>query len=196
MDGLPSSPLKGPYTYKIRKQRAPRSPCKLGVARKDKLSFEAMEDAKDMRICSKRCLQSIRNFEIISLRYQAWSCKSYKDRANWLVTTLRGFIVACPDTAQHCKFITRISRIQVCNACFAMAIGYSRRRLKKLYRIFENQIYIIPSIEIQEVVEKTHIYLWQGQSLNRTSKVLVSHSQIEKFIGSQMEQMSKLFVYP
>jgi hypothetical protein len=132
MDGLPSSPLKGPYTYKICKQRVPRGPRKLGVARKDKLSFEAVEDAKDRRICSKRCLQSIRNFDIISLRYQAWGCKSYKDRASWLVIILRGFIVACPNIAQHCKFITRISGIQVCNACFAVAIGYSRRRLNKI----------------------------------------------------------------
>jgi hypothetical protein len=158
MDGLPSSPLKGPYTYKIRKQRAPRGPRKLGVARKDKLFFEAVEDAKDRRICSKRCLQSIRNFEIISLRYQAWGCKSYKDRTSWLVTTLRGFIVACPDTAQHCKFITRISGIQVCNACFAMTIGYSRRRLNKIISdIRESDLYNPIHGNIGSRRENTHI---------------------------------------
>jgi hypothetical protein len=53
MDGLPSSPLKGPYTYKIRKQRAPRGPRKLGVARKDKLSFEAVEDEKKGEFATK-----------------------------------------------------------------------------------------------------------------------------------------------
>jgi hypothetical protein len=122
----------GPYTYKIRKQRVPRGPCKLDVARKDKLSFEIVEDAKDKRIRSKKCLQSIYNFKIISLRYQAWNCKSYKDHTSWLVTTLCGFIVARLDTAQYCKFIIKISRIQVCNAYFAVAIGYSRKRLNKI----------------------------------------------------------------
>jgi hypothetical protein len=158
MDGLPSSPSKGPYTYKIRKQRAPRGPRKLGVARKDKLSFESVEDAKDRTICSKRCLQSIRNFEIISLRYQAWGSKSYKDHASWLVTTLRGFLVACPSTAQHCKFITRISGIQVCIGCFAVVIGYSRRRLNKIISdIRESDLYNPIHGNTGSRREKTHI---------------------------------------
>ena len=45
-----------PYTYKICKQIVPRGPCKFDMAKKDKLSFEVVEDAKDMRICNKRCL--------------------------------------------------------------------------------------------------------------------------------------------
>jgi hypothetical protein len=75
MDGLSSSPPKQPYIYKICEQRAPKDPRKLGVPRKDKLSFEAVEEIKDRRIYSRNCLQSIWNLKIISLRYQAWVAK-------------------------------------------------------------------------------------------------------------------------
>lgn len=69
MDGLPSSLPNQPYTYKICEQWTPKDPRILGIARKDKLSFEAVEEIKDRKIYNKNCLQSIWNLEIISLRY-------------------------------------------------------------------------------------------------------------------------------
>jgi hypothetical protein len=62
-------------TYTISNQRMPKGPHKLGVAKEDKLYFDVVEEAKDRRIFSKKCLQAIHNFDIISLKYQAWGCK-------------------------------------------------------------------------------------------------------------------------
>jgi len=82
MDGLPASPPRRSYMHKICNRKPPTCPRVLGMRRKDKVTLTVVMDAKSKKVCSKRCLQKISAFDLLSLRYEAWRSKDYKHRAS------------------------------------------------------------------------------------------------------------------
>jgi hypothetical protein len=124
-----------PYNHHMRPHRRPPGPRIIGMSRTQKVSLLVVLADKEKVLCSQRCLHDIDANDICILRCQALKSSTYGERSTWLINTLRGFmtrITTMTSSREHLKCITRIKGKRVCNACFAMAIGYSRRGLVRL----------------------------------------------------------------
>jgi hypothetical protein len=86
---------------------------------------------KEKNLCRERCLHDIDAKDILIIRCMALGSSNYENKTTWLIDTLRSFITRDRATSMHerLKCVTRIQGKRVCNACFALAIGYSKSRL-------------------------------------------------------------------
>jgi hypothetical protein len=60
----------------------------------------------------------------------AWAQK-YEVRATWIMQMLNAFYQRTEGMRRD-KYNTKLDGVEVCNACYAMALGYSQRRFKQL----------------------------------------------------------------
>jgi hypothetical protein len=68
----------------------------------------------------------------------AWGQK-YELRATWIMQMLNAFYQRIEGQRTD-KFRTKLDGVEVCNACYAVAVGYSQRRFKQLklaHRVYE-----------------------------------------------------------
>ena len=99
---------------------------------------------KEKIFCTKRCLHDIDAKDIMILRCLALKKFKKGEVSTWLIDTLRGFMTrekAVRLNNKRMMCITKIKEKRICNAYFALAIGYSRRGLNLL---------------ISEICEKDH----------------------------------------
>ena len=129
-----------PYFHQTRAQRRPRGPYVIGKPRKERLSLDCVIMDKEKVICSQRCLHDIQAEDILLLRCLSLGSPKYDKRSTWIIDTLRGFMTVerTLDMQERIKCVTRISRKKVCNACYALAVGYSRSRLVDLIVEIQN----------------------------------------------------------
>jgi hypothetical protein len=92
---------------------------------------------------SHRCLHEIDAKDIIILHCLALGSSKYKKRLTWIIDTLQEFMTRERTMGmQECiKFIARINRKKVCNACYILAIGYLKSGLTDLIAKIQNTIY-------------------------------------------------------
>lgn len=111
----------------------------IGMARADKVTLSAVQEAKDKRVCINYCLQNIEAHDILSLRYQALSMRKYEDRGRWIL---------------NCQ----------CHACFAYAIGYSLSRLDEIMAdIREHDVINVSHGNTGRQREGTHVSMARSQ---------------------------------
>ena len=60
-------------------------------------------------------------------RFRAWGSHEYEKRAFWILENLTD----CYNKGSD-KFETRLCGVSICNGCYAVALGYSKRRIKEL----------------------------------------------------------------
>ena len=60
-------------------------------------------------------------------RFRAWRSNAYEERASWILKNL----TECYNKEVN-KFETQLCGVSICNGCYAMALGYSKRRIEEL----------------------------------------------------------------
>ena len=60
-------------------------------------------------------------------RFKAWRSHEYEERASWILENLTEYYNEGND-----KFETKLCGQSVCNGCYAIALGYSKRRIEEL----------------------------------------------------------------
>jgi hypothetical protein len=135
MEELRGNQVHGrPYSHRTRTQRRPRGPHVIGKPRKERLSSESVVLDQKKVLCSQRCLHDIQAEDILMLQCLSLGSPKYERRAMWVIDTLQGFMAVerIVDMQEYIKCVTRINGLRVCNACYALAIGYSRSKLADL----------------------------------------------------------------
>ena len=60
-------------------------------------------------------------------RFKAWRSEEYEERASWILKNLTEYY-----NEQNDKFETKVCGQSVCNGCYAVALGYSKRHIEEL----------------------------------------------------------------
>ena len=60
-------------------------------------------------------------------RFKAWGSEEYEERASWILENLTEYYNERKD-----KFETKLCGQSVCNGCYAVALGYSKRCIEEL----------------------------------------------------------------
>jgi hypothetical protein len=87
-------------------------------------------EAKARGGCLRNCLREGGERYILDQRYMAWAQK-YEVRATWIMQMLNAFYQRIEGMRRD-KYNTKLDGMEVCNACYAMALEYSQRRFKQL----------------------------------------------------------------
>ena len=126
VDGLPSSLQKRKYrmSQRVRKQKGAR---RIGFSRAGKVSLANVETQLQLSICSKGCLKKLDARAVLMKRFRAWGSHVYEKRASWILETLTDCYNKDSD-----KFETRLCGVSICNGCYAVTLGYSKRRMEEL----------------------------------------------------------------
>lgn len=95
-----------------------------------KVTLISVQDAIAKGGCKRNCLTDIPARYILDVRYNAWGSK-YPIRSTWVRQMLVSFYTQT-DGNRRDKFVTKLDGKEVCNACYAVAVGYSQRRFKDL----------------------------------------------------------------
>jgi hypothetical protein len=129
-----------PYCRRTRLHRRASGPRIIGRSRVERLSMDSVVSDKEKVLCSQRCLHDIDVEEILLIRCLALGSSNYEKRTTWVINTLQSFMTRenTMTMREHLKCITRVYGKRVCNACFALAIGYSRSRLAALITDIRN----------------------------------------------------------
>jgi hypothetical protein len=116
-----------PYCHRTRAQRRPRGPRVIEKPRKERLSLDCVIMDKEKVLCSQRCLHDIQAKDILILQCLSLESPKYERRLTWIIDTLRSFMTVhrTLNMQDRVKCVTRISGKRVCNACYALAVGYS-----------------------------------------------------------------------
>ena len=85
---------------------------------------------KEIFLYRERCLHDIDAKDILIIRCLALGSSNYENRTTWLIDTLTKDTTMSMHECLKC--VTRIQGKRVCNAYFALAIGYSRSRLTSM----------------------------------------------------------------
>ena len=91
-----------------------------------KVSLESVHNGIVTEGCKRNCLTDVPARYILDMRYSAWGSK-YPIRSTWVRQMLVSFYTRTNGTCRD-KFVTKLDGKQVCNACYALAVGYSQRR--------------------------------------------------------------------
>jgi hypothetical protein len=128
-DGLPTSGQSRRYSMRNRHTRATvvRG---MGVRIQDRVKLDSVLEAKARGGCLRNCLREVGERYILDQRYMAWAQK-YEVRATWIMQMLNAFYQRTEGMRRD-KYNTKLDGVEVCNACYAMALGYSQRRFKQL----------------------------------------------------------------
>jgi hypothetical protein len=101
-----------------------------GVYIKERVTLGSVVEAKRRGGCVRNCLRDVDERYILDQRYMAWGQK-YELRAMWIMQMLNAFYQRIEGQRTD-KFRTKLDGVEVCNACYAVAVGYSQRRFKQL----------------------------------------------------------------
>ena len=129
---LHSKGQKQTYTYRVRLHRRALGPHIIGMSRVQKVSMLDVVVDKEKILFTKRCLHDIDAKDIMILWCLALKKSKKGEVSTWLIDTLRCFMTretAVRSNNKHMMCVTKIKGKTVCNAFFALAIGYSRRGL-------------------------------------------------------------------
>ena len=126
MDGLKSTHQKREYrrTKRVRKEKQPR---RIGSSREKKVLMANMEHAMQSSICSKGCMKKLDARAVLMKRFRVWGSHDYEVRASWILDNLTD----CYNNDND-KFETWLCGVSICNGCYAVALGYSKRRIEEL----------------------------------------------------------------
>ena len=131
MDGLPKPPPKIEYmmTNRVPSIRGR----KIGASRDTKCELQSVQVAKQSsEKCSQKCLVNIAKKKILFLRFDAWSSNVYNERASWIIKHITNAYVVIDNKNRNDKFDFKLDGQPICNGCYALAVGYSKRRLEEL----------------------------------------------------------------
>ena len=95
-----------------------------------KVSLANVQMAIEQGGCKRNCLRDIPPKCLLDMRYSAWA-SNYATRSTWMRQTLFSFYTRTERTCRD-RFATKLDCKQVCNACYALGVGYSQRRFKQL----------------------------------------------------------------
>jgi hypothetical protein len=102
----------------------------MGVRIQDRVKLDSVFEAKARDSCLRNCLREVGERYILDQRYMAWAQK-YEVRATWIMQMLNAFYQRTEGMRRD-KYNTKLDSVEVCNAYYAMALGYSQRRFKQL----------------------------------------------------------------
>jgi hypothetical protein len=129
LDGLPIGGQSRRYSMRNHHTRA--TPVQgMGVRIQDRVKLDNVLEAKVQGGCLRNCLKKVGERYILDQRYMAWVQK-YEVRATWIMQMLNAFYQRTEGMRRD-KYNTKLDGMEVCNACYAMALGYSQRRFKQL----------------------------------------------------------------
>jgi hypothetical protein len=135
-DGLPIGGQSRRYSMRNRHTRA--TPVwGMGVRIQDRVKLDSVLEAKVRSGCLRNCLREVGERYILDQWYMAWAQK-YEVRATWIMQMLNAFYQRTEGMRRD-KYNTKLDGVEVYNACYAMALGYSQRRFKQLkvaYRVY------------------------------------------------------------
>ena len=132
MDGLPKPTPKIEYMMTNHVPRSIRRR-KIGASRDAKYALESVRAAKQSsEKCSQKCLVNIAKKKILYLRFDAWSSNVYNERASWIIEQITNAYVVIDNKNGKDKFDFKLDGQPICNGCYALAVGYSKRRLEEL----------------------------------------------------------------
>jgi hypothetical protein len=121
-DGLPTSGQSRRYSMHNRHTRA--TPVwGMGVRIQDRVKLDSVLEAKARGGCLRNCLREVGERYILDQRYMAWAQK-YEVRAMWIMQMLNA-IYQRTEGMRRDKYNTKLDGVEVCSACYAMALGYS-----------------------------------------------------------------------
>ena len=126
VDGLAPNVPKRKYcsTKRVAKEKGERQ---IGSSRAQKVSLANVERDLKSSLCSRRCLKKLNAGAILMKRFKAWGSEEYEERATWILENLTEYYNEGND-----KFETKLCGQSVCNGCYALALGYSKRRIEEL----------------------------------------------------------------
>ena len=126
VDGLAPNVQKRKYS--MRKQAAEdKGERRIGSSRAQKVSLARVERDLKSNSCSRGCLKKLNEGAILVKRFKAWGSNEYEERASWILENLRENYNEVND-----KFETKLCGQSLCNGCYALALGYSKRRIEEL----------------------------------------------------------------
>ena len=132
MDGLPKPPPKREYKMTNCVPRIIRAR-KIGASRDAKCELQSVRAAKELsEKCSKKCLVNIAEKKILFLRFDAWSSNVYNERASWIIEHIVNAYVVIDNKNGKDRFDFKLDGQPICNGCYALALGYLKRRLEEL----------------------------------------------------------------
>ena len=123
----------GVHTHiETKKERCPYI-CRRREDRANKVRLESIREVLAQGQCQRRCLENIHDLDILGLRYKIWDSRSYSQRGTWI----RGILEAAKvcyrvEGRKRVKFHFKIGDLAVCNKCYGVAVGYSKRQFKRL----------------------------------------------------------------
>ena len=56
----------------------------------------------------------------------------YSERASWIIEHITNAYVVCDNNNGKDRFDFKLDNQLICNGCYALALGYSKRRLEEL----------------------------------------------------------------
>jgi hypothetical protein len=102
----------------------------MGVRIQDRVKLDSVLEAKARGGCLRNCLREVGERYILDQWYMAWGQK-YEVWATWIMQMLNAFYKRTEGMRRD-KYNTKLDGVEVCNACYTMALGYSQRRFKQL----------------------------------------------------------------
>jgi hypothetical protein len=128
-DGLPTGGQS--RRYSMRNHHTMATPVRgMGVRIQDRVKLDSVLEAKARGDYLRNCLKEVGERYILDQRYMAWAQK-YEVRVMWIIQMLNAFYQRTEGMRRD-KYNTKLDGVEVCNACYAMASGYSQRRFKQL----------------------------------------------------------------
>jgi hypothetical protein len=102
----------------------------MGVCIQDRVKLDSVSEAKARGGCLRNCLRELDERYISDQRYMATG-QQYEVRATWIMQMLNVFYQRTEGMRRN-KYNTKLDSVEVCNAYYAMALGYSQRHFKQL----------------------------------------------------------------
>jgi hypothetical protein len=167
VDGLPTGRQSRRYYMQNSRRRA-TTPHERREPLREKMKLNSVVAAKTKGGCKRNCLKDVDERYILDQRYMAWGQK-YEQHAMWILQMLNAFYL-CTEGKKRNKFNTKLDGVEVCNACYAAALGYSQRRFKQLK--VAHQVYG----RVAAVYGNTY-------KLREREKMSASRESFQEFIG-------------
>ena len=126
VDGLPLPLKKKKYrmAQRVIKEKGVQ---RIGSSRAEKVSLAKVEEQLQSSRCSKGCLKKLDAGAVLMKQFKAWGSHEYEERASWILENLTN----CYNKGSD-KFETRLCGVSICNGCYVVALGYSKRRIEEL----------------------------------------------------------------
>ena len=126
VDSLAPNVQKRKYSMTIRvvEDKGER---RIGSSRAQKVSLARVEQDLKSNLCSRGCLKKLNASAILMKQFKAWGSNEYEERASWILKNLTENY----NEVNH-KFETKLCGQSVCKGCYAVALGYSKRRIEEL----------------------------------------------------------------